>query len=113
MVEVQVGVDDDVDAGQVEGGIRAQWNQAWIHVGHRRVQLGDAGVDKHARVRMVDDVHVDRHPLPLSEQLGHQNRGNGRRHDLASHSLNLPVSWITHRGQLVQLSRIRRGRRNR
>jgi len=53
----------------------AQWNQVWIHAGHRRVQLRHAGVDKHARVGMVDDVHVDRDPLALGEQLGHENRG--------------------------------------
>ena len=111
MVAVQVRVDDDVDAAQVEVGLRAQWNQAWIHVGHRGVQLRHAGVDKHARVGMLDDVHVDRHPLALGEQLGHQNRGDGRRHDLASRSFTLPGSWITHRGQLVQLLCTRRGRR--
>src|SRR6185436_5715265 len=48
VVEVQVRVDDDVDAGQVETCLPAQWSQTWIHVGHRRVQLRHAGVDKHA-----------------------------------------------------------------
>jgi hypothetical protein len=42
VVEVQVCVDDDVDARWVEVGLRAQWNQAWIHVGHRQVQLRHA-----------------------------------------------------------------------
>ena len=59
VVEVQVRVDDDVDAGEVEG-LLAQWNEPGIHVGHRWVQLRHAGVDQHARVGMVDDVHVDR-----------------------------------------------------
>ena len=44
--------------------------EAGIDVGHRRVQLRHAGVDQHARIGMVDDVHVDRHPLALGEQVG-------------------------------------------
>jgi hypothetical protein len=32
------------------------------------VQLRHAGVDQHARIGMIDDVHVDRHPLALGEQ---------------------------------------------
>jgi hypothetical protein len=67
LVEVQVGVDHDVDAGQAEVGLRTQRTRARIHVGHRRVQLRQAGVDKHARVGMIDDVHVDRHPLARCE----------------------------------------------
>ena len=86
MVEVQVRVDDDVDAGQVEARLRAQWNQAWIHVGHRRVQLRQAGVDEHARVGMVDEVHVDRHPLVLGEQVGNADRRDrDRRVDVHGH----------------------------
>jgi hypothetical protein len=38
VVEVQVCVDDDVDAGEVEV-LLAQWTEAGIEVGHRRVQL--------------------------------------------------------------------------
>jgi hypothetical protein len=38
VVEVQMRVDDDVDAGEVEG-LLAQWDEAGIEVGHRRVQL--------------------------------------------------------------------------
>ena len=79
MVEVQVRVDDDVDGGEVEG-LLAQWNEARIHVGHRWVPLRHAGVDQHARVGMVDDVHVDRPPHALvDQQLGHEDRGDGRR----------------------------------
>src|SRR5919197_550063 len=37
--------------------------------GVRRVQLLYAGVDQHARIGMVDDVHVDRHPLALDEKV--------------------------------------------
>src|SRR4029453_17530106 len=37
-VEVEVCVDDDVDAGEVEA-LLAQWTDAGIEVGHRRVQL--------------------------------------------------------------------------
>ena len=39
MVEVQVRVDDDIDAGRVAVGLPAQWNQARIHVIHCWVQL--------------------------------------------------------------------------
>ena len=40
MVEVQVRVDDDVDAGEVEG-LLAQWDEAGVKVGQLRVQLGE------------------------------------------------------------------------
>ena len=53
--------------------------EAGIHVGHQRVQLRHAGVDQHARIGMVDDVHVDRHPLALGEQVGNADRRNGDR----------------------------------
>ena len=78
MVEVQVRVDDDVDAGEIEV-LLAQWMEAGIEVGHRRVQLRHAGVDQHARIGMVDDVHVDRHPLVLGEQVGDEDRRDGDR----------------------------------
>src|SRR5262245_55716580 len=52
VVEVQVRVDDDVDAGEVEV-LLAQRAQSGIEVGRRRVQLRDAGVDEHARIGMV------------------------------------------------------------
>jgi hypothetical protein len=66
VVEVQVRVDDDVDAGEVEG-LLAQRDEARVHVGHCRVQLRHAGVDQHPGVGMVDDLDVDRHPLALGE----------------------------------------------
>ena len=44
VVEVQVRVDDDVDAGEVEG-LLAQWREMGIEVGHRWVQLSHACVD--------------------------------------------------------------------
>ena len=78
VVEVQVCVDDDVDAGEVEV-LLAQWTEAGIEVGHRRVQLRHAGVDQHARIGMVDDVHVDRHPLALGEQVGNADWRDGDR----------------------------------
>ena len=77
VVEVQVRVDDDVDAAEVEV-LLAQWTEAGIEVGHRRVRLRHAGVDQHARIGMVDDVHVDRHPLALGEQVGNADRRDGR-----------------------------------
>ena len=76
VVEVQMGVDHDVDAGEVEL-LRAQGTQAGIEVGHERVQLGHARVDQHARLGVVDDVHVDRHPPALDEQVGDEDRGDG------------------------------------
>jgi hypothetical protein len=66
VVEVQVGVDDDVDAGEVDV-LLAQRPKAGVHVGDRGVQLRHAGVDQHTSFGMVDDVHVDRHPLALGE----------------------------------------------
>ena len=76
MVEVQVRVDDDVDAGEVEV-LLTQRTEAGIEVGHRRVQLRHAGVDQNARIGMVDDVHVDRHPLALGEQVGYEDWRDG------------------------------------
>ena len=66
VVEVQVCVDHDVDAGEIEV-LLAQGTEARIEVGHRRVQLRHAGVDEHARIGMVDDVDGDRHSLALGE----------------------------------------------
>ena len=76
MVEVQVCVDDDVDAGEIEV-LLAQWPEAGIEVGRRRMQLRDAGVDQHARIGMVDDVHVERHRLALGEQVGNPDWRDG------------------------------------
>src|SRR3954463_6943460 len=76
VVEVQVCVDDDVDAREVEV-LLAQWTEAGVEVDHRGVQLRHAGVDQHARIRMVDDVHVDRHPLALGEQVGNADWRDG------------------------------------
>jgi hypothetical protein len=78
VVEVQVCVDDDVDAGEIEV-LLAQRDEAGIEVGHRRVRLRHAGVDQHARIGMVDDVHVDRHPLALGEQVGNEDWRDGDR----------------------------------
>jgi hypothetical protein len=91
VVEVQVGVDDDVDAGEVEV-LLAQWIEAGIEVGRRRVQLGHAGVDQHAGVGMVDHVHVDGHPLTLGQQVGDEQRRDwGRRcHHVGSISCQRP-----------------------
>jgi hypothetical protein len=50
----------------------AQWDAAGVKVGHSRVQLRHAGVDQYASVGMVDDVDVNRHPLTLGEQVGHE-----------------------------------------
>ena len=51
VVEVQVRVDDGVDAGEVEG-LLAQRDEAGVKVGHLRVQLRHAGVDQYAGVGM-------------------------------------------------------------
>ena len=65
MVGVQVRVDDDVDAGEIEVSCSFSGSETGIHISQCRVQLRHAGVDQHARIGMVDDVHVDRHPLAL------------------------------------------------
>jgi hypothetical protein len=94
VVEVQMRVDDDGDAGRVdagrveaglgEAGLVAQCVQAGVHVGHRRVELRHARVDEHPCVGMLDDVDVDRQQLALGEQLGHEDRRDGRRRHLGS-----------------------------
>lgn len=76
VVEVQVCVDDEVNAGEVET-LLAQWTEAGIEVGRRRVQLRHAGVDQHTPIGMVDDVHIDRHPLALGEQVGNLDWRDG------------------------------------
>jgi hypothetical protein len=48
VVVMQVGVDDDVDAGEVEV-LLAQWDEAGVKVGHRRAQLRHAGVDQRSQ----------------------------------------------------------------
>ena len=73
VVEVQVGVDDDVDAGDVEV-LFVERRESGIHVGDCRMELGHAGVDEHAPVGVVDDVHVDRHPRTVGEQVAHLDR---------------------------------------
>ena len=45
-------------------------------VGQQRVQLRHAGVDQHAGIGMVDDMHVDRHQLALDVQVGNVDRRN-------------------------------------
>jgi hypothetical protein len=76
VIEVQVGVDDDVDAGDIEI-LLVERSQPGVHVGHRGVQFLDAGVDQHARVGVVDDVNVDRHPFPLDAQIGDEDWRDG------------------------------------
>jgi hypothetical protein len=65
VVEVQVRVDDDVDAGEIEV-LLAQWPQAGIEVGHQRMQLRHAGVDQHARNRTAagDRSRIEKRPRP-------------------------------------------------
>jgi hypothetical protein len=41
------------------------------------VQLRHAGVDKYARIGMVDDVHVDRHSFTLGEKVGNADWRDG------------------------------------
>lgn len=79
MVEVQMRVDDDVDPGEIEI-LLAQRDQAGIEIRDLWTQLRHTGIDKHTGIRMVDDVDVDRPPLALDEQLGHEHRcDRGRR----------------------------------
>ena len=65
-----------VRPGEVEF-LLAQWMEAGVEVGYRRVQLSHAGVDQNPRIRMVDDVNVDRHPLALGEQVGNKDWRDG------------------------------------
>src|SRR5215218_5492643 len=58
------------------------------------MQLRYAGVDQHARAGMVDDVHVDRHPLALGEQVGNADWRDGGRGGNA-HCSPPPISQIT------------------
>ena len=67
MVEVEMGVDDDVDAGEIEV-LLAQWAQTRIDVGHQRVKLSHARCRRARAIGMVDDVHVDRHPLAVARR---------------------------------------------
>ena len=76
VIGVQVRVDDDVDVGQIEV-LLAQRPEAGIHVGHQGMQLRHAGVDQHPRLGMIDDVHVDRHPLALDVQVGNPDWRDG------------------------------------
>jgi hypothetical protein len=76
VVEVQVCVDDDVNAGEVEV-LLVQWKEAGIKIGPRRVQLRHASVDQHTCIGMVDDMHIDRHPLALGEQVGNADWRDG------------------------------------
>ena len=78
VIGVQVRVDDHVDAGEVEV-LLAQRTEAGIHVGQQGVQLRHAGVDQDAPVGMVDEVDVDRHPLALDVEVGHEDRRDGDR----------------------------------
>lgn len=65
MVGMQVCVDDDVDASDVEV-LLIQWVEERIESGHhRRVHFRHTGVDQYARIGMVNHVHVDRHHLAL------------------------------------------------
>ena len=64
--------------GEVEV-LLAQWTEARIEVGHRRVQLRQPRVDQHPRIGMVDHVHVHGHPLALGEQVGDADRCDGDR----------------------------------
>ena len=68
VVEVQVCVDNEVDAGEIEV-LLAQWPEA----GSRSATAGCSSVmpvSTSTRASgWLDDVHVDRHPLALGEQV--------------------------------------------
>ena len=55
-------------------------------------QFGHAGVNQHAPIGMVDDMHVDRHPLALGEQVGNEDWRDGNRGG-AGHS-SLPLACL-------------------
>ena len=52
----------------------AQGMEAGIHVRHRRMKPGQAGIHQYAGLGVVDDVHVHRHQLALGHQVGNPNR---------------------------------------
>jgi hypothetical protein len=93
VVEVQVCVDYDVNASEVEV-LLAQWMQAGIKIGHRRVQLRHAGVDQHTRIGMVDDMHVDRHPLAFSKQVGNEDWRDGHLLFHGSYFIKCPIQIL-------------------
>src|SRR5690606_23665720 len=57
-----------------------------------RVQLSHASVHQYACIGMVDDVHVDRHPLAFNEQVGDKDRGNGDRAGTAHRFVSV-IRW--------------------
>lgn len=89
VVEVKVGVDDEVDAREVEV-LGVQRVRARIQVGRERVPIRQAGVDEHAGVRVVDEIRVDGHPLAPDEQVGDQDGGDRDRSD-GAHRASAPV----------------------
>lgn len=77
MVEVEVRVDDQVNAVHIEVPLAVQWLNAGVHVCDRRVQSGQSGVDEHSRVWVFDHVHVDRHALVLRQKVCNANWCDG------------------------------------
>ena len=70
VIGVEVRVDDDVYACEVEL-LLVQRVEEWVEGGdHRRVPLRHAGVDQDPALGVVDDVHADGHDLALDVQLG-------------------------------------------
>jgi hypothetical protein len=92
VIEVQVGVDDDVDTADVEV-LLVQGVKAGIHIRDRRMELSHAGIDQHACVGVVDNVHVDRHQLAVGKQLGHTNGSNTDCSSRIQFFTSCPTSW--------------------
>jgi len=113
MIEMQVRVDDHVDAAEVKF-LLVQWLEARIHIGHQRVNLGHPRVDQHAAIRMVDDVDIDRHRLAVGEQIGNvDGRDRGLRrsvHRLLRRLIGYPSSLLRTSARQVHSGPIGQGR---
>ena len=93
MIGMQMRVDHDVYAGNVEV-LPVQRIETGIEGGHhRRVQLRHAGVDQYARLRVIDDVHIDGHQLALDMQIGNEDRRDGDRGAGFHVSVSLDLGW--------------------
>src|SRR5690606_35494204 len=92
VVCMQMGVDDDVDAGEIQV-LLGERMEDWIELGRERVKLRHAGVDQHPCLGMVDEVHVERHVLALDEQVGDED-GRDRDRGGGTHGVESPAESL-------------------
>jgi len=77
VVGVEVRVDDDIDAGDIDALLVQRVESRTESLHHRRVQLGHPGVDQDAGIRMVDDMDAEGHDLAFDVQVSDMNRRDG------------------------------------